>query len=173
MAPKAPLRAFPEPLPLGFVLGNFDFSGAVSLANRAGRVSSRARCASRKPSTSTMQHRLGIARKTDRRAAFDRFDSRSIHDFQRRGNDSGGSDIDDGLGGVVHLVKDRQQRAHRLARAHEPDDDFGDDAHGSFGADEHAAEIVAGGVRHFAAEPNNPPSSSTTSMPSTWLVVTP
>ncbi len=56
--------------------------------------------------------------------------------------------------GVVHLIEDRQKSAHRLARTHEPDDDFSDNAKGSFGADENTAEIVTGHVRNFAAQPD-------------------
>ena len=110
---------------------------------------------SRKPSISTISTASASRGKPTGAPRFDGFDCRSVHHFQRRGNDPGGGDFNDGLGGVIHPIEDRQKRAHRLASAHESDDDFGDDAHGSFRADEHAAEIVAGRVRNFAAEPDN------------------
>ena len=101
------------------------------------------------------QHRRGVARKTHRRAALDRFDGGMIHDFQCGRNDSCRGDIDDGFGGAVHVVENREQRAHGFARLHQLDGDFRDDAHGAFGADENAAEIVARRVRHFAAKPDD------------------
>ncbi len=146
--------AFPEPLALGFIGRELHFARAIALANFPCKLD-RPLGMLRRSLDFDDQHRFGVARKTDRRAALHRLDGRPIHDFQRRRNDSRGSDIDDGLGRAIHLIKDREQGTHRFARAHEAHDDFGDDAHGSFGTDEDAAEIIAGRVRSFAAEPND------------------
>ena len=58
------------------------------------------------------EHRLGIARQAHRRAPLHRFDGRSVHHFQGGGDDPRARDVDDGLRGMIHLVKDSEQRAH-------------------------------------------------------------
>src|SRR5919106_3430925 len=101
------------------------------------------------------QYRFGVARKTNRRAGLDGFDGRSVYHLQRCRNDSRPSNSDNRAGCPVHLIKYCQERADGFSGPHEPDDRLGDDSHGSFGADENAAKIVAGRVRYFTAEPKD------------------
>src|SRR5262249_46320328 len=70
-------------------------------------------------------------------------------------NEARRGDVDDGARRRLGALEDGEQRAHGLARAHEADYRFSNDAHGSFGADENAGEIVSRRIRHAAAEPND------------------
>ena len=61
-------------------------------------------------------------------------------------------DVADRLAGFVGGVECGQQRSDRLRALDDAQDHLGDHAERSFGADEHAGQIVAGRVQRGAAQ---------------------
>ncbi len=79
----------------------------------------------------------------------------AVQHFTRSGCDAAARDFDDGFRGVVHGLENGEQRFDGLRLAHQPYRDFSDDGQRSFGADEQASEIVAGGLGGFSADAND------------------
>src|SRR5262245_3514144 len=101
------------------------------------------------------QHRFRVAGKADGRTSFHCLYGCSVHYLQSRGNDALCGDIHHGLGRLVHLIENRQQRPYRLAGRHEFHGDFGDDSHGPFRTHKDTTKIVAWRVWNLAAEPDD------------------
>ncbi len=59
------------------------------------------------------QNRGSVAWQADGRIVLDAVDGHSVEKLQRTGNDPGGDDGRDGLGGILHAIEDRQQRLGR------------------------------------------------------------
>src|SRR6266542_1671492 len=153
---KGAFAPLPKKLAFGLIFGDSDLARAATRANIAHELHRTLRMFDQALDFDD-QYRFSVAGKTNRRAGLDGFDGRSVYHLQRCRNDSRPGDIDDGLGRPVHLIKNCQQRADGFSGPHKSDDGFGNDSHRPFGADEYAAKIVAGRVRHFTAEPKDLP----------------
>ena len=151
---KGLLAPFPQELPLGLALGHPYLARAIARAN--GLHQSHAPLGVLAHALQLNQENGGrVARVACRPAPFHRFDGQLIHHLQGRRDDSRRRDIHNALRGGIHVVKNRQQRAHRFSCPHQPHPNLGDDPHGPFGADEEAAEVVARRVGNLAAEPDH------------------
>ena len=146
------LAPFPQPEPLRVVLGHAHLARAMvhaDLVHLAGTALGEL-------AHSLQLHQqdgIGIARISHGRSGLHRFDGEPVHHLQRGRHDPGCGDVHHGLRGRVHSVKNGQQRAHRFAAAHQMQHSFGHDADRPLGADERAAQIVAGAIRHLPAQP--------------------
>ena len=71
------------------------------------------------------------------------------------GNDAGADDLGHAFAGRLDLRKADHQRARRLRLLQDPHRDLGDDAEQALGAGDDAHQIVAGGLRRLAADPDD------------------
>ena len=101
------------------------------------------------------QHRagaLGVAALHGRLGGLDR---QRVHHLDRRGHDPGADDGRHRAAGLVGRREGREQGAHGLRRAGQPDRHLGGDAEGALRPDEGAEQVVARRVRRPAAEPHH------------------
>ncbi len=81
-----------------------------------------------------------------------RLDREPVHHLDRGRHDTGGDDPLHGRTRGVHRVERREQRAHRLRHADEPERDARHDAQRPLGADDDADEVRPVGVERLAAQ---------------------
>lgn len=87
---------------------------------------------------------------------FDAAEGGVVEEFEGAGDDAGGDDVADGLGGVFDAVEGGDEGAAGFGGGDETEEDLGDDAKGAFAADEEVFEGVAGDVFDaFVAEPEH------------------
>ena len=66
----------------------------------------------------------------------------AVHHFHRRRRDGSSRELGHRCGSIVRSVVDRQQRLHRLAGPHQPDNDLGHQSHRSLGTGQQPCDVI-------------------------------
>ena len=148
------LAALPQPQSLSVVLGHAHSARPASHADLLDHTGAALRGFAHSFQLD-QQHGVGIAWISDRRPGFHRLDGETVHHLQGGRDDPGSGDVHDRLRGGIHAVEDGQQRAYGFAAPHQPQHGFGHNAYRPLGADERAAQIVAGRIRRAPAQPDH------------------
>ncbi len=98
------------------------------------------------------QDRTGSGRVARGHRGLGGLDRQPVHHLDRRRQDPGGHDPRDRCAGRIRRLEAREQRAHGLGHADDPERHLGDDAERPLGSDDDAEEVHAVGVERLAAE---------------------
>ena len=101
------------------------------------------------------QQRLDVERIAGMDEGFRGVDRRLVHHLHAAGNDAGADDSRHAFAGRLDLGETDHQRPRGFRLLQDAHGDFGDDAEQAFGAGDDAHQVVAGGLRRFAADPQD------------------
>jgi hypothetical protein len=145
------LAHLPEDLALGLVARHADLAAAGLLAQLAHLVEGRLELGLR-PVELDEQRRAGVERPPGVGHGLRGADREVVHHLDGARHDPRGDDVRDRVPGVAGGLEEGHERAHRLGRGHDADGDLRRHAQRPLGADEDAAQVVAGEVELLAAQ---------------------
>ena len=167
-----PLPARPEQLPLCLVPGQPDGEGLVPLQDLAD-LADQLLGGLGEAVHLDQQHRARVGRVAGVVVGLDRADGRLVHHLERRRHDAVADDVGHRVAGGLDRREAGQQGVDRLRDGQQLHLDPGDHAHRP--SDPTSTPSRSSPGRSGSSPPTQwtLPSASTTSMPRTWLVVTP